>query len=324
MATMGTAMPEMPRLDFRAMGSNMTLITASSRADAPARLAAVRGMIERFEERLSRFRESSELSRLNARPGRPVRVSDELWDVLAAALDGTRRTDGLYDPTILEALERAGYDRPFDGVRDRADPAPPSPQRAAWHEVRLDARARTVTLPAGVRLDFGGIGKAWTADRAAAALSAFGPCLVDAGGDIAAMDAPAGWPGWPIGVTDPRNPTGTLTVLAVADRGVATSGIDVRHWRRGGEMCHHIIDPRTGRPAGSDLLSVTVVARDAGEANVHAVAALILGASDGLRYLAGQRDVDALAVRRNGALLCTAGFGAHVWSEGRLGGRIDA
>jgi len=197
-------------------------------------------------------------------------------------------------------------------------------RRAAWQDIGLDSAGCRVTLPAGVRLDFGGIGKAWTADRAAAALSSFGPCLIDAGGDISVRGAPAGWRGWPVGVTDPRNPVETLTVLAMADGGVATSGIDVRHWRRGGQMCHHIIDPRTGKPAATDLLSVTVVAPDAKEANLHAVAAMILGSEAGMRYLAAQRGVDALAVRQDGGLRCTEGFWAYVWSRPRAGGHIDA
>ena len=312
------------RAGFRAMGSEMTLLTVTDDPNAAARLNAVRSMIDRFEERLSRFRDSSELSRLNAQPGRPVPVSDELWDVLIHAIDGARRANGLYDPTILEALERAGYDRPFDAVRDRGDRPAPAARRATWRDVGLDAAARTVTLPPGVRLDFGGIGKAWTADRAAAALSSVGPCLVDAGGDIAVRGAPAGWRGWPVGVTDPRNPVETLTVLAAADCGVATSGIDVRHWRRAGEMCHHIIDPRAGKPAETDLLSVTVVAADAKEANLHAVATMILGSDAGMRYLAGQRGVDALAVRRDGGLRCTEGFWAHLWSRPRTQRRADA
>ncbi|HLW49215.1 MAG TPA: FAD:protein FMN transferase [bacterium] len=312
------------RLAFRAMGSEMALITVTDHPDADVRLNAARAMIDRLEERLSRFRASSELSTLNAQPGRPVRVSEELWDVLIHAMDGSRRTNGLYDPTIVGALERAGYDRPFEAVRGGGDAVPPGGPRVSWRDVGLDCGARRVTLPVGVRLDFGGIGKAWTADRAAGALSAAGPCLVDAGGDIAVRGVPAGWRGWPVGITDPRQPAETLTVLAVTGGGVATSGVDVRRWRRGGQMCHHIIDPRTGMPAATDLLSVTVVGPDAMEANLYAVTTMILGSEEGLRYLAGQHGVEALAVRQDGGLRCTPGFPAHVWSEPRTGGRIDA
>lgn len=308
------------QMAFRAMGCGMALYSAGGGRYAGERLRAARALIDRAEACLSRFRSSSELSRLNARPGRPVSVSADLWDVLGRAMEGARRTHGLYDPAILVALESAGYDRSFECLggddpsvaRDRA-----AQSRAAagpsWDQIVLDPGARTVTLPPGVRVDFGGIGKAWAAERAAAALSSAGPCLVDAGGDIVARGAPAGRPGWQVGITDPHEPDRTITVLALSDRAVATSGTDVRRWHRGGQVCHHIIDPRTGRPAETDLWSVSVVAANATDANVHAVAAMILGSADGVRYLAAQAGVDGLAVRRDRTLCCTPGFVQYVW-----------
>jgi thiamine biosynthesis lipoprotein len=315
--------PAVRRTAFRAMGCGMTLHTAAGGDPrAGARLDAARALIDRAEARLSRFRVSSEWSRLNARSGRPVPVSGDLWEVVVRAMEGARRTNGLYDPAVLDALESAGYDRSFDRIGAGDAPAPgartgrpPACGGPSWEQVVLDQGARTVMLPPGVRLDFGGIGKAWAAERAAAELSAAGPCLVDAGGDVVARGAPAGWPGWPVGVTDPHDPDRTLTTLALADRTAATSGTDVRRWRRGAEMCHHIIDPRTGRPADTDLWSVTVVAADAVDANVHAVAALVLGSDGGLRYLTAQPGVEALAVRRDGGLCCTPGFVDYIWPD---------
>jgi len=315
--------PAVQRIEFRAMGCAMALYTASGDPSAEERLRAAHALIDRAEERLSRFRDSSELSRLNARPGRPVAVSADVWNVLAGAMEAARRTRGLYDPTILADLESAGYDRSFRAGLDRDGgtiPQATARARRSWADVVLDPDARTVTLPPGVRLDFGGIGKAWAAEQAAAALAAAGPCLVDAGGDIAARGAPAGRPGWPVGITDPHAPDRTLTTLAIADGAVATSGTDVRRWRRGAQKCHHVIDPRTGRPAQTDLWSVTVVAANAVDANVHAVAALILGSEEGLRYLAAQPGVEGLAVRRDRQLRCTAGFVHCIWPGTRAGG----
>jgi len=315
--------PAVRRLTFRAMGCAMAVYAAAGDPGADEGLRAARALIDRAEERLSRFRDCSELSRINAHPGRPMAASGALWDVVVRAMEGARQTHGLYDPTILGDLESAGYDRPFDAGLDcdgGAIAQSPVRVRRSWEDVVLDSRARTVTLPPGARLDFGGIGKAWAAEQAAAALSATGPCLVDAGGDIAARGAPAGWPGWPVGITDPHAPDRTLTTLAIADRAVATSGTDVRRWRRGGQMCHHIIDPRTGRPAQTDLWSVTVVAPDAADANVHAVAALILGSEEGLRYLAAHPGIDGLAVGRDRDLRCTPGFVHYIWPATRAGG----
>jgi len=310
---------------FRAMGCQMALVVATEDAQAAAvHLAAARSLIDGLEDRLSRFRTTSELSHLNAHPARSMPVSEDLWEVLQLAIDGARRTGGLYDPTILDALESVGYDRPFQEMRGENGPLRRLTSRPdSWREIRLDSRARTVTLPSGARLDFGGIAKAWTAERAATSLSALGPCLVDAGGDIATRGAPPGRPGWPIGVADPRHPDRDLTTLVVAHRGVATSGVDFRRWRRDGTVYHHIIDPRTHLPARTDLWSVTVVAANAREANLHAITALILGSKEGLRYLAAQYDIEGLAVDQEGGVRTTPGFCRQVWSKWIAGGVTD-
>lgn len=314
-------------LHFRAMSCEMAawVIAADARI-ARAHLEATREFIETVEAHLSRFRPESELSRLNARAGQEVAVSPLLWEVLEWALEAARRTEGVYDPTVLDALEAAGYDRSFDDRRrlaadprndDRLVSTPHRPsaigdRSSAWQAIRLNPHARSVTLPPGVRLDLGGVAKGWTAERAADRLARLGPCLVDAGGDIAARGSPPGEPGWPIAVADPRDPDADLALLIVRDRGVATSGIDYRRWVHNGTLQHHLIDPRTGRPAATDLLTATVVAPDATEADLHALVALLLGAEDGVRYLLRQKGVEGLLVRDTGDLLTTPGFERYV------------
>jgi thiamine biosynthesis lipoprotein len=290
-------------------------IARDARASAP-RPAAAQAFVEAAETRLSRFRPDSELSRLNAHSGQAVVVSKLLWQALAGALDGARRTGGLYDPTIIDALEAAGYDRSFASIIDDRALAPPAiPPTASWRDIQLDPRARSVTLPAGLRLDLGGVAKAWTAERVADYLARRGPCLIDAGGDIAVRGCPTGQSGWPIGVADPRRPDEDLALLLIKGRGVATSGVDYRCWRRGGMPQHHIIDPRTRRPADTDLIAATVVAANAAAANLHALVVVMLGAREGLAYLTRQAGVDGLLVRQDGRRLTTAGFEQylHAW-----------
>lgn len=330
-------------MGFRAMNCEMAAwVVAAEPQAAKEHLVAARDFIQTVEAQLSRFRPQSELSRLNARSGQPVRVSALLWDVIVCALDSSRRTDGLYDPTVLNALETAGYNRTFETVvadrldllRETRSPGDRRPSPTAGHlekqgpqwsvaggrrsfrrDIQLDPRTRSVTLPPGVRLDLGGIAKGWTADRAADRLAALGPCLVDAGGDLAARGRPPGQAGWPIGVADPHNPEMDLALLLVSDRGVATSGVDYRRWTHAGVPQHHAIDPRTRRPARTDLLSVTVVGPDATRADLHALVALLLGAKQGHRYLARRRDVEGLLVGQGGRLLVTPGMRRHVSAE---------
>ncbi len=301
---------QLHHLAFRAMNCDMAAwVVADDPQEAKEHLSAVRDFMHQFEARLSRFRPESELSRLNARSAQVVPVSDWLWEVLDAALDGARRSGGLFDPTILDALEAAGYDRPFPNIVDMAaSPGQVAPPKYSWRDIRLDRETQCVTLSPGIRLDLGGLAKGWAADRASALLARLGPCLVDAGGDIAVRGSLPGLTGWPIGVVDPWCHQKDLALLLVRDRGIATSGVDYRRWQRGGVMQHHIIDPRTRRPAQTDLLTVTVVAPTATQADLHASVALLLGANHGWRYLTAQCDAEGLLVCADGMLLETPGL----------------
>ncbi len=306
---------QLHRVEFRAMGSRIGMWLVSDDTEAASgRLGAAWVFMRLVELQLSRFLSDSELSLLNARSGFPAQVSPVLWQALGAALDAARRTGGLYDPTVIDALEAAGYARSFaDGLDVEAPTAQPAPPKAGWRDIRMDENTRTVTLPPDVRIDLGGSAKAWAAVRAADMMASLGACLVDAGGDIAARGTPPdNEAGWPVGVADPHQPDADLCTLRVRDRGVATSGMDYRRWRRGASVQHHIIDPRTRRPADTDLWTVTVVAKDVVEADLHAKVALLLGSAEGCRHLENCADVEALLVRADGERLMTAGFSQYV------------
>jgi thiamine biosynthesis lipoprotein len=147
----------------------------------------------------------------------------------------------------------------------------------AWRTIRLDQRGRRVRLPADVRLDLAGVAKGWTADQVAALLEPAGPCLVDAGGDLVAVGAPAGMRGWPIGVADPRRPDADLALVLLRDAGIATSGVDFRCWTHQGRPRHHLIDPRTGMPPGPSWRTVSVAAGSCLDANTVTTAAIVRG-----------------------------------------------
>lgn len=308
----------MPLLSFPAMGSQ---ILAALDAPEPAAGPALRATAQRFarwEQALSRFRPDSELSALNRSAGGWQPISPTLTAVLAQALRAAETTDGLVRPTLLSALVDAGYDRDFAALtqavaepRPRASAAPPGDD---WRRIELDQERHRVNLPRGMRLDLGGVAKGWAADRAAHELGAIGPALVDAGGDIAVSGPRADGAPWPIGVADPHDGAAQLDLLMLAQGGVATSGRDHRRWRQGGSDQHHIIDPRTGAPAATDLLSVTVVAGSAAEAEAAAKAALILGSGEGAAWLAARPWLAALLVRADGLAIRTANLDPFRWA----------
>ena len=252
----------MERRAFRAMGTDIELLVEAEAADDA--LTAAAAEFERLEALLSRFRETSELTRLNTHGS--IDAGPDLRRVIELALDGRRRSGGRFDPTVHDAVVSAGYDRTFSDVTPDAD-RPAGPARPAGGDVQIE-EGRIILAP-GVRIDLGGIGKGYAAERAAEVLATAGPCLVNAGGDIATRSGV-----WPVGVE-----TGTATItLELSGGALATSGRDRRTWRRAGRTLHHLIDPRTGAPAQTDVLRVTVVAPDAVEAEIAATSLFLAGA----------------------------------------------
>lgn len=332
----------------RAMPERRAGARPGDRTDTDNDLMRVPAWFETWEQRLSRFRADSELALLNAAAGEPTAVSDTLWAVLRAALRAARWTDGLVAPTLLADVERAGYDRSFEtmdpdaqsaageiasvggrlacaaaerstrssgqaSARTSTDASTATSQpRPDWRAIRMDPVGRVVTLPAGVRLDLGGIAKGWAADQAARRLTAVGPALVDAGGDIAVSGPQPGGRPWPIAVADPRLPGEHLAALWVGRGGVATSGTDYRRWRRGDRWLHHIIDPRTGEPAVTDVLGATVVARSAVEAEAAAKAALILGCRHGMAWIEARPHLAGLLVAQGGEVYASSRLGRYL------------
>jgi thiamine biosynthesis lipoprotein len=286
----------MLRRRFQAMGTQIEFLLASTPSAIAFRaLAAAEADLRRLERLLSRFDPDSELSRLNER-GTMV-VGLELLELVELALAARERTRGSFDPTVHDALVAAGYDRTFAQLPERSAAPPLAPAGCAG-DVRVHRETSTIELEPGIRLDLGGIAKGYAADRATAILAGAGPCLVDAGGDIALQGR-----AWPVGV---ETASGTLT-LELGEGGLATSGRDRRRWTRGGEEQHHLIDPAAGRPAESDLLRVTVAAASAAEAEVHAKALFLAGAQAAHEH-ANENAIPAVLVTADGRTLLAGGM----------------
>ena len=229
----------MARHDFRAMNTEISL--ACGGPNPGRRLGRAERWLLAYEERFSRFRGSSELSQLNQFAGRPFRASPSLFHLVELALELAHRSQGLFDPTILGALENAGYDRSFEhlsGARRRKRSRPP---RASYQQVHLEPFVREISLPVGVGLDLGGIGKGWAVDRLARILSS--PCPVNGGGDVFALGVPSDGEKWRVGIANPFNTKEDLLMLSVSDRGIATSSSLSRRWKAGNAVLHHLIDP---------------------------------------------------------------------------------
>jgi len=211
------------------------------------------------------------------------------------------------------AMSAAGYDRDFSLMRHDGPPLKLTIRSVpGWRQVQFDEQTRLLSLPAGVRLDLGATAKAWAADRAAERIAAELGCgvLVNLGGDIAvAGEAPAS--GWHVRVQDitgrPEDPpVGPATVVAIHSGGLATSSTTARRWRRGGDVLHHILDPRSGLPAAPVWRTVSVAAATCTDANIASTAAIIRGES-APAWLSGQ-GLAARLVTESGAVRTLGGW----------------
>ena len=279
---------------FRAMGSEIRLIIgdpAGSGEDEPDARNAGRAVresrefIERYEACLSRFRPESELCALNADPRSVVPASPLLRDAVAAGVEAARMTDGLVDPTLVDEIEDVGYVYTREGTTPAKlssalllapgrEPAAPSPLRR-WAQIEVDEETGVIRRPPGVRFDSGGIGKGLAADLLAERLSDFQRFVINCGGDLRVGG---------------RRP-GRFEVLAehplsgehdhriwIEGGAVATSGLNVRIWRRDdGSYAHHLLDPSTGQPAWTGLVGATALAPTGVEAETLSKAALLSG-----------------------------------------------
>jgi thiamine biosynthesis lipoprotein len=301
----------MRREEFRAMGTTISLLLPESQAALGVRI--VGSLFNEWEQVLSRFLPNSELSQLNARAGTPVAVSDLLYTVLATALTAAQATEGVYDPALLDQLVRVGYDRTFDDLPTvRFDPIIPGEPGGRWRGIKVDPIHRRVTLPAGIKLDFGGIAKGMAVDAALEHLDQNGirTALVNAGGDLAVLGLPPDAEQWPITVPGQEQ----LWTIPLHHGAVATSGIAHRHWWQGNTLRHHLLDPRTGLPAQSDLWSVTVVADRCVQAEVTAKVAFILGSKQGAGFLR-RHHIAGLLVHEDGTWQIVEPWPVHLMKE---------
>jgi thiamine biosynthesis lipoprotein len=292
---------------WRALGALVQLVVTE-----PGRLPEARRLLDddlaAVDAACSRFRSDSEIRALT---GGRHRVSPLLAEAIAVALRAARLTDGDVDPTVGAAMSAAGYDRDFRQIEPNGPPLRLTVRQVpGWREVRLDGRS--VIVPEGVQLDLGATAKAWAADRSAARIAEQLGCgvLVSLGGDIAVAGPPPA-AGWRIRVQDVTGapgdaPAGPYALIAIRDGGLATSSTTARRWQRGGDVLHHILDPRTGLPAEPVWRTVSVAAGSCADANAASTAAVIRGRR-ALGWLTGL-GLPARLVDATGAVFTVAGW----------------
>lgn len=294
----------------------------------PAARSAVQREIDDIDVAASRFRDDSELSRVNRARGRWVPISDRLLEALRLAVRAAAITDGAVDPTLGDRLVKLGYDRDWQRLAPVAAGEPlgepldepldeplkkdaPATERlgARWRSIELADHPPSVRVPAGLQLDLGATAKALTADRGArvAHLAGGAGALLSLGGDVATCGPPPRG-GWSVHVTDDHRsaPSAEGQTVAIAAGGLATSSLVTRRWRHHGRVRHHVLDPRTGLPVAPVWRTASVAAATCAEANIASTAALVLGA--GAAAWLAERDLPARLTAVSGEVEFVGGW----------------
>jgi len=275
---------------WQALGMLVQLVVTDRGAIDDARRLLAQDLAD-LDLACSRFRPDSEVTRIGRLPGDgtgmvAAAVSPLLAEAIAVALRAASLTGGDVDPTVGAAMSALGYDRDFGQVPPTGGAVRVTPLFVpGWKSIDLNRDALRLRMPAGVQLDLGATVKGWAADRAVGRIAKELGCgaLVSLGGDTSVAGAPPPG-GWRIRVQDvtglPGEPPptgGPSTVISIRDGGLATSSTVARRWRRGGDILHHILDPRSGLPAAPVWRTISVAAASCADANTAATAAVIRG-----------------------------------------------
>lgn len=262
-------------------------------------------MMRTFEAQYSRFKTDNELYRFNR--SEQSTLSPEFFDILSQAQYFHTFTDGLFDPSILPALEQEGY--------TGASPSLLPKKKTSFSELILEKKTLTAYKPKDLLVDLGGIGKGYIVDKVSTFLALhFENFLIDAGGDISVRgsNVKEAYPYWAIEVEHPEPEKEPVALLLLTDMAVATSGRNRRHWKKDGEEKHHIIDPRTQKSATLDYQSVTVIAKNVTTADALAKTLFIAGKVQA-PLLAEQWGIPAIFVEHEGTITINKQADAYVW-----------
>jgi FAD:protein FMN transferase len=239
-----------------------------------------------------------------------VAVSVAMMNILLCGKKIWKQTDQLIDPSIGQAVIAAGYDDSFERLSRNSAGRPKihSATLTSFENIKLDTKNNTVFLPPESSLDFGGIGKGYVLDQLAPLISKVTKNFwLSLGGDLLVSGVDDAGQPWPVGIQDPKAHERDSATLRLPKGvwGVATSGTTKRHGVRNGVAWHHLIDPRTNKPAATDVLGATVIAPTALEADAMAKVVLIRGSKDGIAW-ATKHHIEALAITDAGQMIPTA------------------
>jgi len=310
--------PKLPeaihRIDFDAMGTTISAMVECLLQQGE-QLAKIETLFGHWERTFSRFLPDSELTKLNLAAGNEITSSTEMIEVIQKAAMVESYTDGVVNFTMHEQIKQAGYTTDFKQQKGWLTQRLYDPWGARRYirEVDINEKFRTIIMPYDMHIDLGGIVKGWAAQRAAEWLNKLGPALVNAGGDLYASRPQIDGAPWQVAIERPYFPDEHIANFALYHGAAATSGTWRRRWQFNGSMHHHVLDPKTGAPAQTDLSSATIISSDGVLAEAGAKTVLILGSMRGMEW-AEKNGMAAFIVLEDGTAQFNHAMKQHFWS----------
>lgn len=295
---------------FYVLGTIISLKVYGNKAEK-AIIEAVTKLYE-IDDKMSVFKESSEISAINKRAGiSPVNVSEETFYVVEKAVNYSVLSMGTYDPTIRPVIDLWGFGRGKHLIPDNKT-LTSKLQLVNFKDILLDKKAGTIMLrQEGQSLDLGGIAKGYAADAVSYVLrkNRIKKAIIDLGGNIYAYGKRPDNSLWSIGIQDPLNNTGVyIGAIQASNKSVVTSGNYERFFTSGGKRYHHIIDPRTGYPAESGIISSTIISDHSIDADGLSTPTLIMGLENSTNLVNLVPGVDAAFITEDKSLYVTSGL----------------
>jgi thiamine biosynthesis lipoprotein len=299
---------------FRAMGTDVQIVIPeiASQAGLPEIIAELKSLIYEWERLLSRFVPTSDISRINRQPDCWVAIDPRTGAVLERAMEAFAHTEGLFNPCLGSILISLGYDRSFEQIdvsgQHATDVSRPVLTNARDDMYRLSRDKTRVYLNSPHLIDLGGIGKSYIVNEGAKFLVEKGveQFTINAGGDMICQGKNDTIP-WSVGIDNPFDAVHPIMTLDVESMAVATSATYKRRWHHHGQMHHHLIDPSTGAPARSDVMSCTIVHPNLIAAEVLAKTCLLLGSVRGPQWLSAYEPSAWVVVKHTGEVI-------HSWN----------
>ena len=288
-----------------AMGTYMTFTGYGKDAESALSRAAER--VKELEALWSATDENSEIYKVNHSKGSPVTVSSETGELLRFTLDIAEQTGGALDPTIYPLMDTCGFVNGEYHIPAEQELASLL-QGMSFEKVAL--RENTITLPEGVQLDLGAVGKGCAGAELSKLLKSQGitSALLDIGGNIQMIGARPDGAKWRLGIKHPLS-EGTLGTVEAEDCAVVTSGKYERYFTgEDGRLYWHILDPTTGKPADSGLASVTIIAKDGKLCDALSTAVFVMGLEEGTEYWRSRDDFEMLLMTQQGEVYLTEGI----------------